>query len=444
MINIVEKSLRKTKDPVTKNEVYKVCLKANPLLRIVRRVIRDVVERGHPPLEILIMWFHRYGVRNMEKKYILPSEKNADITINTEDVGELKGLRPQFLELMEDASSELKSYFDREKGEQKFKAKYHSNLSLGDLQEIIYILIGLVNETGDFTTNKQAKIIFNLKREKRWHIPIIGKSRRGNLFDITPTDSSKFNCFLPFFGLVVNSNKGKEKKPENTREKIKSLDKSSLKDIWLRRIIAIAIWLGIPVSLSFVFILPKIYLMPKGLSGIAVLLASLNLVFYRSLYSDLLGSVYLFHKIKKQGLKNVWAEIKANWKAYFWVGTLQQSLALGLAYYYLTFQGATALELSVVIASTPVFVMVVSYIMRHMQKLSKDKFLMKYKVGFPKLWQWIAGVGITIGAILAMGGMAVITNFAKNQTVNLLLISLGTVLPSSLSIPNHILKAKTN
>jgi len=135
--------------------VYKVCLKASPLLRIVRRVIRDVKERGYSPLETISNWFREDGIRDMEDMHVLDTEKNADIRIDTETPYELYNLSWAFKKLCKKSKEELDKF-----KKQQFKKQYGIKKDI--VSDIIDTLVSLVEEKRRFTKDNDTKTIFDL------------------------------------------------------------------------------------------------------------------------------------------------------------------------------------------------------------------------------------------------------------------------------------------
>ncbi|MEW6170924.1 MAG: glycogen/starch/alpha-glucan phosphorylase, partial [Candidatus Omnitrophota bacterium] len=165
MINIANQALLQRQSQLAHlsqgARLYKICLKASPLLRIVRRTIRDVTERNYSPLQTLTNWLRRDGVRDMEDRFVLPTQQNADLSINTESKFELNLLGRRFQELCIGVNEELEAYFNRDT---EFEEKY--KLSLAEVGVIIDTLVGLARKPRRFTNNTDSCIIFGLSNNK--------------------------------------------------------------------------------------------------------------------------------------------------------------------------------------------------------------------------------------------------------------------------------------
>jgi len=161
IIKICEDALARSKTRQNNNKlkIYKIYLYASPLLRIVRRVIRDVTERDCNPLETIISWFRKGGIRDMEDKHILPTTLNSDIRVGTETPYELNRLAEEFESLLR---SKTYQDFLKENGisSQQFEEKY--GLSEKNVEEIIKTLIDLAKKPRLFTRGRDTKTIFDL------------------------------------------------------------------------------------------------------------------------------------------------------------------------------------------------------------------------------------------------------------------------------------------
>lgn len=82
---------------------FKVFLDADPDIRLCRRLIRDIKERGHK-IETLIetIDFYLTTVKPMQEKYVLPLKKYADLVLNTNEGGKeaVKILEEKILQIL--------------------------------------------------------------------------------------------------------------------------------------------------------------------------------------------------------------------------------------------------------------------------------------------------------------------------------------------------------
>jgi uridine kinase len=77
--------------------------------RLIRRLVRDVIQRGHSPAATLRQW---ESVRRGERKNIFPYQENADMMFNSALVYELSVLRPLGERLLRQVDPETQEYVE--------------------------------------------------------------------------------------------------------------------------------------------------------------------------------------------------------------------------------------------------------------------------------------------------------------------------------------------